>query len=903
MLPELLAAPGLAQTLRTKWASLPADAALPTQSVWQHARIASAFAGTGPRPAILVFNIASAQEFLSTARRTQDLWMGSFILSHLCWSGMRVLAEQLGPDCVVVPDLLGQPLVDSWLKEEGCCEGLPEPSLDELRAANLPNVFTAIVPAESGSELARAVEQAVYSAWDTLADGVRTYVEQAAGGGDGLGHELAKDPAWRALWKSQTERFLRPDVFWAIVPWPQIPDDANAVFATAGKLLDPSAAKHVSGTWRDLRGGRPTDGGDVGALYGTQAALAGKALEARKNLRAFTQTNEEGEKCTLCGVRSALRPASAGSDGRFDYGRLTQFWRELSCVDSSSASDGGKLVGRIRRGERLCAVCLTKRLAWEGFFLGALGLKERRREAHVFFPSTSSMATVGFRRAVLAKLAEMPRDDAGRTKLSGSLRDYVDTTSAALRKLGILFWSAKISGLERTRERAEQAGCDPQMLDRFLRLDGDWLYESALDIETIGKEYGLDSVESADASIAAARRALAALLKAADGLGIPRPDTYYALVAMDGDRMGDWLVGRSAPLLSEVVDRGALAGFAQADARLASMLRPAGAASQAALAEAAKTFALHVVPHVVEETHCGRVIYAGGDDVLAFVPLDELMDVLAELRDGYKGGAGGWFTSPDGIPRLAMGNRATISAGVVVAHHAHPFSQVVELTHGGALEDDAKEDLGRDAFSIRVLKRSGEELQAGAKWRCGRESVDAVSVVSGLTRALSSVEERVSDRFIKELSCERALASLPYDAQQAELGRLLQRRTLEDNMEQAARCLDVRGALARLLRGLREEEVAARLARHCKDTESRSERDTVLAQACSLLEKLDQKPLCGSVEAAARVADTIEGLGIELRSSASVTALAGELALHREYDRFLGLLNLARFLSTGRRSE
>jgi CRISPR-associated protein Cmr2 len=67
-------------------------------------------------PAFLLFTLGPVQEFIATARRTQDLWMGSYLLSYLTWQGMRITAERLGPDCLMFPSLFAQPLTDRWLQ-------------------------------------------------------------------------------------------------------------------------------------------------------------------------------------------------------------------------------------------------------------------------------------------------------------------------------------------------------------------------------------------------------------------------------------------------------------------------------------------------------------------------------------------------------------------------------------------------------------------------------------------------------------------------------------------------------------------------------------------------------------------------------------------------------------------
>jgi CRISPR-associated protein Cmr2 len=61
-----------------------------------------------------------------------------------------------------------------------------------------------------------------------------------------------------------------------------------------------------------------------------------------------------------------------------------------------------------------------------------------------------------------------------------------------------------------------------------------------------------------------------------------------------------------------------------------------------------------------------------------------------------------------------MGTQATASCGAVIAHHQAPLSAVLrELREA---EKRAKNEGGRDAFSITVIKRSGGALYLTAKW-------------------------------------------------------------------------------------------------------------------------------------------------------------------------------------------
>jgi len=77
------------------WSLLPADTRIPDHSLLQHARVTSAFVNCLPNPATMLFTIGPVQSFIASARKTRDLWMGSFLLSYLTWHAIKVIAEQL----------------------------------------------------------------------------------------------------------------------------------------------------------------------------------------------------------------------------------------------------------------------------------------------------------------------------------------------------------------------------------------------------------------------------------------------------------------------------------------------------------------------------------------------------------------------------------------------------------------------------------------------------------------------------------------------------------------------------------------------------------------------------------------------------------------------------------------
>ena len=770
------------------WEVMPAHPAIPDHSIWDHASTASALAGTYNRqvnefqPALLIFTLASPQDFLAAARRTQDLWMGSFLYSFLIWQAIKPIADKLGPDALIYPSLYGQPLVDRWLLYE---VGIQHQDIEKnatdierLKIANFPNLFTAIVPEPEAENLAKRAK-------DTLLDTKKSIMEEAQGYVEDLLHQsfgpqIDIDNNWKNIWSRQIEKFLDFHIFWVIYPWRA---------SNGGKSLGDIKKdyKHLLGAphealikfYEAILKADPKEEANLGLCYPLFSSLAGRLLASRKNLRHFMLVAEPGHKCTQCGIREALHPSFEDKD---IYPKLREFWDELRTLQHGEK----KLLGRIRRGDRLCAICLGKRLAWEAFFLrkrreeGGFEdvhkkLKdEERLPAHLLFPSTATIATAKFKERVLKELQNNPESD-----LWCPLEKFVKTMQNTLDHY--FYPSAAISKLEKLAQTIFNADQEKEkILNGFLRLDGDWLYSESLNPEVFQREYG-----EPKGNLEEARRALEDFLKAAEKVGIPEPQHYFALLAMDADNIGKWLSGEKAPKLGEIIHPD-LAGGLEEYGELLSLQRPLGPTHHRSLSASLKNFALEIVRSIVEEKYCGRLIYAGGDDVLAFLPIEDLLGAMNDLRNAFTGQAkeidlgDGRIVVFDGWARIKNGEEEehllllpagmTLSAGAVIAHETHPFYHVVE--EGRAALREAKDRYGRDAWAIYVLKRSGEPIRTGAKWKYGE-----LKVLDRLEKVAELFETGLSPRFLYEMArISPGMRELEPKAMEVEMQRLLQRR-------------------------------------------------------------------------------------------------------------------------------
>ncbi len=137
-----------------------------------------------------------------------------------------------------------------------------------------------------------------------------------------------------------------------------------------------------------------------------------------------------------------------------------------------------------------------------------------------------------------------------------------------------------------------------------------------------------------------------------------------------------------------------------------------GSATHSALSRSLLDFANQLVPYLTESRYAGRLIYCGGDDILAYSNLWEWDKWLWDIRQCFKGqkypqhefksegdywrfreqGTGnrkqGSIVLPD-RPLFTLGSSATISFGIVIAHHSVPLA--IALENLWSAEEEAKE--------------------------------------------------------------------------------------------------------------------------------------------------------------------------------------------------------------------
>jgi CRISPR-associated protein Cmr2 len=404
-------------------------------------------------------------------------------------------------------------------------------------------------------------------------------------------------------------------------------------------------------------------------------------LDRRKLLRAAMPPDEPGAKCMLMEGWQEL----SGTE-RPNREALEEFWTPVRRhVNQRNRSD-------LLEGEQLCAPAFVKRLFPHDFH----ELKE--------VPMPGGWAFSGWRLATgvpsVAYLAAAPW-------LARAV-SVVDPRSAAEFVEATKPLDAG-SSERRTRLRIVEEAVDARgRLGDFAHLDGSVFFDSSLTGEH-ERELISDGMEEGKARrvIAGVRSALARLREAADpargeegSLGEPLP--HFAVLAMDGDELGR---------------------------NMAEVER------QPAITDALARFAERV-PEIVE-SHSGFLVYAGGDDVRALLPVPSALPCARSLRSHYTACFAG------------SGVVSTLSGAVLFAHHKLPLGHVLKDAHE-LLDEVAKEGRGRDAIAVQVSSRGGDLIRWAQPWTVGLGDGEEL-VLERLAAQMAAGDAPFSHRFFHRI--------------------------------------------------------------------------------------------------------------------------------------------------------
>ncbi len=219
------------------------------------------------------------------------------------------------------------------------------------------------------------------------------------------------------------------------------------------------------------------------------------------------------------------------------------------------------------------------------------------------------------------------------------------------------------------------------------------------------------------------RELLDKLAKQKDEQGQPlgTPPVFYALLLADGDSLGKLLAELKGKAVSQ-----ALARFTEK------------------------------VPALLRE-HDGIALYAGGDDVLAMLPVRTALQCAQALSQAYR----------DAFQDGPGADKATLSAAVVMAHVRAPLTRMLAHAHH-LLDDVAKDGNGRGSLAVAVYKRAGLHSQWVSAWRG-----DQVPELLALAEELGMLDSTLSASLLHRLTGTLGLLSAWPEREPGKWGTLL----------------------------------------------------------------------------------------------------------------------------------
>ncbi|MCG9886941.1 MAG: type III-B CRISPR-associated protein Cas10/Cmr2 [Cyanobacteria bacterium] len=745
---------------------LPAETRLPDGSLWSHtamtAAIAGGLAGRYPkdenypqkhatnvpesRPQVLSFTFTPVQDFVVASRKLRDLWAGSWTLHYLsaraCWD----LAWTYGPDVLLYPCLYAQPLIDLWLLEKysDFSEWIDPPSDRALLTAGFPNVIAAILPdngrtpKDGNSPLeaaAQQLSQSVTGHWRAIGQEALDFLQR---GGNGQSSWSQGD---RGLWDRWIASQWQP--YWVAFPigdpnqpldqsprkadpyqaWCEAQNDLTGLTRDNKSLLQPAEQTFVEQVF-----GLITDEGEtatnppqpsrasyrqpnlnVGSWWGYLFDATRAGLTAVKNARVWQLPTAFGPRSTISGFGPVMRsPNNSKNPNWATEDETRKFW-----TTPFGLFDGSEQLNPSETAKRVLPRILEQPTI--------LGKRDENWRETVYQPDLSAGAAGWLR-----------------SRLEADDLDAIDRYSQACQHILNSFnW-------------AQEAGDTPwgiPWIDDAPAGSDRALWQNAHNPRLLNAGWLVDDYphEQERAAIREEIRKQVAQFFPGNN-----PTDWYAIAQGDGDGMGEWLKGTKLEPYKHYLPQALIGELDRLDSKTREAFKNfietgkrMGPATHAALSRSLLDFSNQLVPYLTEDRYAGRLIYSGGDDVLAYTNLWEWDRWLWDIRQCFRGGEDPqgefentghyWRGKADKVPHdltqrpfFTLGQEATISFGLVLANQGIPLAIALQhlreaeeaaKDHGYWVEkDDKSHHYQKNAVQVRVLYQNGNILTATAKF-------------------------------------------------------------------------------------------------------------------------------------------------------------------------------------------
>jgi CRISPR-associated protein Cmr2 len=750
---------------------MPAETRIPDSSIWSHtsmtAALASALAGQQliiqdlserwssdkslSHAYLATFSFSPVQELIKASRKMRDFWAGSWVLHYLsakvCWD----LAQIYGPDSLLYPSLFQQPLIDYWLRDwlqpdqkawSAFKNFIPQPKGSSLLTAGFPNVIVMILPKGKVKAAMQTAEQSLKAEWKRLGQEVLDLLQKKR-------HWMPElqdtDNTWAGWLESQWQ------TYWAAVP---IGKEGKALKDT--EILKSQNATSDSDDWvkaqnttynlseknrlfleKELKFLRATfgpkkPGVNVGSWWPHIFDTTRLSLASVKNARAWQLPTAFGPRSTISGIGPVVSPDNYSDQKDWLTEKHTaQLWKNHAGL--TEGSDQANPAGVFDGIEELNATEVVKRCLHLILSKAMLpNLPERWREESYTPDLTAGVA--GWLRQQEQKAKK--GDPTSQALIDHFLYACLDVSES-------FPWAPHEEdwGIPWVREHHKD-WLAPRLLN------AGWLIDDYEPDSRLSKEHQREMRNHQRLEV---QKKIGQYFSAGNN-----PTDWYVLAAGDGDGMSDWLKGLplepyGAYVPDRLTDKVAHSqqereGVPQAFAQFLTQTKRMGPSTHAALSRALLDFSNQLVPYLTEQRYAGRLIYSGGDDVLAYTNLWEWDQWLWDVRECFKGSqdphqefdnqgdywrwqAGELPGTLSSRPLFTMGNKATISFGIVIAHHSVPLA--IALENLWEAEEKAKDHSyqiscrikdqkicysKKYAVQVRVSYGNGNTLKATSKF-------------------------------------------------------------------------------------------------------------------------------------------------------------------------------------------
>lgn len=743
-------------------------------------------AGEPTQPYLLLFSFSPIQEFIKASRKFLDFWAGSYLLHYLsaklCWT----IAQEYGPDAIITPSLWSQEIIDAFQAKKydsfnqwfqkispdglNAVERWEAGQSDSLSTAGFPNMIVVLV---SGKQEAQhcgdLLSTELVKEWKVIADRVKQDIRERVSQycdrklksfelfkneiselfpdvktdpllyesdlRQWLGVPKANDPSsllyanwqWNELWKAQIEQTWEP--YWTALPLGSLGDCTEIEKMDSSgwdrEWINAQRRNSQSQTVRTIGGEDvafdiPTaleeqlySKLNIGTWWGSLQQRLRVALIAVKTTRNWQIPIAPGSRSSISGQFSAVHPSfnykKFADGGGLSEGKMRFFWWVMA-QSYPGVFDGS---------EQLNALELTKRMAWTyGGVAYDLGIPKRDDididyDRLIRFPNLTSIAAARF-------AADHPERV---------------TTYWELLKKQVLRGLAESKILENFYKRTKRP-FQIQGSDAALKTQPN--YETGFNgvmfsSKWLAEDMNLPSLE---------KHMLRTIIDKTHqdcNFGDGSPGDWWVILLADGDGMGGYVSGQKLKVYESYLDPSAIGDpmlwsnpdFIEFRTKTHKRMGPA---THVGLNRALLDFSNRLVPYLTEKRFCGKLVYSGGDDVMALLPLEDLPEYIISLRSAWCGGidpkgefqcdrgseqlTGYWHPNVElqarGFPNrplFTMGTGATLSAGMVIAHKSVPLPTVLESLWK-AEKDGAKKLPGKDGLCFRVIYSNGNQLTA-----------------------------------------------------------------------------------------------------------------------------------------------------------------------------------------------